>query len=292
MKGVILVNAYSQEEEYLYQAERMKEELEKRGVATDILRNDSFRLIVDKNKIGIRNLDYDFFIYWDKDKYILEGLDGLGKRIFNKQKAIADCDDKMTTYLRLAEKNIPLPKTLPGLLCYYEATPLKEEGLDLIEKELPYPMVVKEAYGSLGKGVYLAKNREELRQKLEKIKTIPHLIQEYISQSYGKDIRVIVINKQYVGAMLRKSNKDFRSNIAGGGAGERIDPPESLKRLAERVAEILDLDYCGCDFLIRGEEDFVLCEVNSNAFFCAFEKVTGINVASIYADHILSTTKD
>ena len=80
---------------------------------------------------------------------------------------------------------------------------------------------------------------------------------------------------------------DFRSNIASGGRGEKYDADEKTIKTAEKIARILDLDYCGIDFLFS-EQGMIVCEVNSNAFFKEFEAVTGLNVAKEYAKHIIS----
>ena len=88
--------------------------------------------------------------------------------------------------------------------------------------------------------------------------------------------------------MERVSGGDFRSNIAAGGKGRRIELPEQAKDIAEKAAKILALDYCGADILF-GKDKFYLCEVNSNAFFDGIEKVTGVNIAGLYAGYIIKT---
>ena len=96
---------------------------------------------------------------------------------------------------------------------------------------------------------------------------------------------MIVIGGKAVVGMLRKSKGDFRSNIELGGVGEKIQLPKAVIDLAEKVAKLLDLDYCGVDVLI-GEDGYYICEVNSNAFFGGIENVTGVNVARAYAKYV------
>ena len=134
MRGLIVVNAYSQNEEYLYQSERMREEFAKRGVPTDIWVNDRFPLRIENGEIVSDLTDYDFCVYWDKDKYVLSILDKMGMRLFNFRDAIEKCDDKMLTYIELANHGIPLPKTLPGLLCYNEEEQIKPSTIERVEK--------------------------------------------------------------------------------------------------------------------------------------------------------------
>ena len=286
MKGVILTNAYSSFPEADYQPFRLKEEFSKLGVTVDILKNDFFHVIVQNNYIQNKLEGYDFCIYLDKDKYVLHALQKSKMRVFNNYNAIETCDDKMTTYLALAGHGIPLVKTLPGLLCYDKSLSLKQSALDEVEKVLGYPVIVKESYGSLGKGVYLAKDREELNEIAEKLKCVPHLFQQFISESAGRDVRVIVVGDRVLGGMLRQGKDDFRSNIGAGGSGSVYTLDQNTSDLALKIARVLDLKYCGIDFLLTSDGPLV-CEVNSNAFFSSFERVTGVNVAKAYAQFIL-----
>ena len=285
MKGKILINAYLDSREYLYEAERLVEEFEKLGVDVSVVRLDEYPAIISDGKIDI-GFSADFFVYLDKDKYVLTMLEKSGAKVFNNARAIQTCDDKMSTYIALSDSGVPMPKTLPGILCYNQNEKIKEK----IEKELAYPLIVKESYGSLGKRVYLVKNREELLITLETVKTKPHLLQEFIEESKGRDLRVIVVGQKYVGAMERFSDVDFRSNVGAGGKGRKADASDEIKNLSEKIAKILNLDYCGIDFLYK-DGGVTVCEVNSNAYFFTFEKVTGINVAKNFAEYILSVLK-
>ena len=287
-KCLILVNAYIKAKTNLNQAFRIKEELEKLGVEVDLKRNDFFAVYCENGELKSQIEPYDFCIYLDKDKYIPLMLERQGLRIFNCYEALENCDDKMITFIALSNANIPMPTTLAGLMCYDKNEPLKMESLDMVEKTLGYPMVVKESFGSLGKGIYLAKNRQELNDLAEKLKCTPHLFQQFISESSGRDIRVIVIGGMVVASMLRTSTTDFRSNVELGGTATSCEISEELKCLCERVAKILKLDYCGIDILI-GKDTYYICEVNSNAYFGGIERVTGINIAKTFVEYIYKT---
>ena len=289
MKGVILTNAYKDIPQTRSQCVRLKEELEKLHVSIDIMRNDFFAAnITSGGEIASKLSGYDFCIYLDKDKYISYMLEKAGIRLFNSARAIELCDDKMTTALALSNSGIPMPKTLPGLLCYDESAPLNEQALRIVEEELGYPVIVKSSFGSMGTGVFKAENFEQLKGAASALKMQPHLFQQYIAESAGRDIRVIVIGGKAVAAMERISGGDFRSNIAIGGRGLKIDMPVQVREMAEKAAALLNLDYCGADILF-GKEGFYLCEVNSNAFFDGIEAATGVNIAKLYANHIAKT---
>lgn len=285
-KGLILINAYVTLKHSLYQSSRLKEEFEKMGVTIDILENDAFyALINDKGEIESKLSNYDFCIYLNKDKYISLMLEKCGLKLFNNHHAIRGCDDKMTTYILLSNNNIPMCKTLGGLLCYDQDALIKKETIEHIEKELNYPLIMKYSYGSLGSGVFKINNQEELINKMEEMKCKPHLFQEFIENSKGRDIRVIVIGHKVYASMLRVSQNDFRSNIELGGKGINYTPNQELIDLCEKVSNILDLDYCGIDVLID-KDSYKICEVNSNAFFQGIERVTKKNIAKAYASYI------
>lgn len=233
MKGKILINAYLDSREYLYEAERLFEEFEKLGVDVSVVRLDEYPAIISDGKISI-DFSADFFVYLDKDKYVLTMLEKSGAKVFNNARAIQTCDDKMSTYIALSDSGVPMPKTLPGILCYNQNEKIKEKTVEKIEKELAYPLIVKESYGSLGKRVYLVKNREELLITLETVKTKPHLLQEFVEESRGRDLRVIVVGQKYVGAMERFSDVDFRSNVGAGGKGRKADASEEIRNLSEK----------------------------------------------------------
>ena len=287
-KGLILTNAYAKLAAFSNQANRLKDELKKLGVSVDVLKNDDFFAFINANgEIQTSLLGYDFCVYLDKDKYISQMLEKQGMRLFNKHQAIVDCDDKAVTFIRLANSGIPMPLTLSGLLCFTPEEKVRAKTLDKIEKTLGFPLIAKACFGSLGKDVYKIDNRKQLEAIAEILKCKPHLFQQFIGESAGKDIRVIVVGGKVAAAMLRKSETDFRSNIELGGVGSPIEIPEDLKKHCEKIAILLNLDYCGIDVLF-GKDGYLVCEVNSNAFFGGIEKVTCVNVAKLYAEHIFN----
>ena len=286
MKGLILVNAYTRSEHELYQPRRIREELAEMGVEADIRRNDFVPAYLDG---GVKPCvqGYDFGVYLDKDKYASRLLERAGMRLFNRAEAVETCDDKMRTHIALAGV-AEMPATIPAPLSYTPSAPVSETLLDRVEETLGYPVVVKECYGSLGKGVYLAEDRAQLRAYAEKLKAKPHLFQKFVAESAGKDLRVLVVGGRAVAAMRRVAENDFRSNAELGGRGEQYPLDTVSAAYCEKIAGALGLDFCGIDLLF-GRDGYKVCEVNSNAFFGTFERVTGVNVARLYAAHILHT---
>ena len=290
-RALILVNAYSRLLSAANQPIRLKEEFKKLGVEIDIKKNSIDTAMIIEGDVVSFIEDYDFVIYLDKDKYTSSLLEKTGIRLFNRHDAIRMCDDKMETHIKLAGHGISMPDTIGGLLCYNEEASIDEimSRVKLIEEKLGYPCVIKECYGSLGAKVYCADNREELLIRMENVKLKSHLFQKMISSSKGRDVRVIVIGKKVLCGMQRSSKTDFRSNIELGGIGKSIELAKSFIEIAERVADILHLDYCGIDLLYGEKGEPIVCEVNSNAFFGAMESVSGVNVAAKYAEYMYET---
>lgn len=288
MKCCIIINGYSELESMMYQPMRLKEELENRNISTDIIRNRVLLSEIRNSVLKSELSDYDFCIYLDKDKYLLRCLEKSNIPVFNAFEPIEICDDKMMTYIELANLGYDVPDTVPGILCYDPNANVKIEMIDFLEKRFGYPFIVKESYGSLGKGVFLVRNRQDAINICNKVKCSEHLFQEYIDSSEGRDVRAIVIGDEVIGSMLRSSDSDFRSNVENGGSATPYPLDDDTKRMCVDIAKDLGLHYCGIDLLFT-EDGFRICEVNSNAFFREFEKVTGINVAAAYAEYIIKT---
>lgn len=288
MKGIIIINPYFAPKESVYQAERLKEEFNNLGVDVDIVANAFLTSCLDDGALKATLKDVDFAVYLDKDKYQSEILSRVGVRLFNSHDAIRLCDDKAQTYIALSCSNLKMPKTVFGALCYRQDLAVKPEWADTIGKTLGYPVIVKESFGSMGKGVYMAKDNKELLAIMKNVKLKPHIFQQYIGAVYGVDVRVIVIGGQAVCAMERRNPNDFRSNVAQGGTGVKIDLNDKFKKAAEKCAKVLGLDYCGVDLLYGDDGEPYVCEVNSNAFIGGIESATGENVAKRYAEYIIS----
>lgn len=286
--GAIIVNSYYSSISQEYQINRLREELIFLGFSIDVVFSRDLKLIIESGNIKTSNFNYDFAIMLDKDKYVSYSLEKLGIRLFNRARSIEIGDDKMLTHIFLSQQGISMPKTIPSLLRYNQFISDDDGFYDYLIDNLKLPMLLKQSYGSLGMQVFMAKDKDELIMLDKKVGSTPHLFQEYINKSYGKDVRIIVIGGRAVCAIMRRNKSgDYRSNISLGGFGEQFNPPEEYIKLAERAALLLNMDYCGVDILLGDEP--ILCEVNTNAYFMETEKVSGNNVAISYARHIYNT---
>lgn len=291
MKGLIIKNAYYNASQLTYQVNSIKKELEDLGVLVDVLNNSSSVYIDSDCTLKSKLKKYDFCVFLDKDKYLGKMIESLGILTFNKISAIETCDDKALTLLKLLNSGIKVPKTISAPLCFTSNSKVSSESLDEIIDILGLPLVAKKSFSSLGKGVYLIKSKLELENFINENPFEPKIYQEFISSSYGRDVRIICIGKKYYSSMLRYSEDDFRSNSALGGKAKPFNPPVEFIEVAEKVANLLDLDYMGIDLLFDKDGAPVLCEVNSNAYFTVMDEVCKVNVAREYAKHIVKTVK-
>ncbi|XP_078740740.1 beta-citrylglutamate synthase B-like [Lampetra fluviatilis] len=117
----------------------------------------------------------------------------------------------------------------------------------------------------------------------------PFLFQKYVRESHGKDVRVIVVGGRVVGSMLRcATDGRMQSNCSLGGIGVMCALSEEGRRLAVQVSNILGMDVCGIDLLVRADGSYCVCEANANVGFIAFDRACGLDVAGVIADYALS----
>lgn len=280
-KGAVIVNAYWRGGDE--GAEKIAAALRRGGAEVDLLRADQVDLSVGEKGID-GAFPYDFAVFLDKDDHLARLLEAKGVRLFNKAESIRLSDDKMLTHIALI--SLPQPETISSPL--YFAGEDDEAFLAAVVKKLGFPIVVKKCFGAFGREVHLANSMEELCALRARLLPEPHLYQKYI-ECGGEDIRVIIVGGKAVAAMKRKAtaNNEFRANIALGGVGEKIEPSGEIRDLAEKAATLLGLEYAGVDLLFDGEK-YLVAEVNSNAHFRMIEEVTGVKVADLYANYIVT----
>ena len=282
MNGVIIIN--QELGHNAYKIKRFKEEFSSLGISLDVIVNDGTLAIIHNSELEINIPKCDFVIYLDKDIYLARILEKAGYRLFNRADFIKLCDDKALTNIACASRGIKMPDTITGPLFY--SPELKEENLKFLDdvvSKLGLPLILKRVYGSLGLGVYLIKSKEELVEAYKEHCRAPIIFQKYVGSSYGVSARVIVIDKKVVGGFIRYNKNDFRSNYGDQSSSRPLKDGDKCFALAKYIADELDIEYAGIDFMFLESGEPVLCEINSNAFFEEFEKVTNINVAKEFA---------
>lgn len=295
LKGWIISNGYLKTPKYMEIVALYEECGAKLNINLELIFNNEVLMGVEYNRLFIRGEQVnelpDFVLFLDKDIRLAYQLERLGIRLFNSSQVIAVCDDKSQTFQVLANHKMPMPKTIIAPLVFKGFEEDSVHYIDYIEKELTYPLVMKESYGSFGEQVYLIQNREELKVKRKQLLSIPHIYQEFIASSRGRDVRLNIVGNEVAAAMLRTSKTDFRANVTNGGKMQSYTPSQAFKDAALRACEIIGADFAGVDLLFGKDEEPIVCEVNSNAHIKNIQLCTGINVAEHILNHILKELK-
>jgi gamma-F420-2:alpha-L-glutamate ligase len=264
---------------------RFKEAAAASGVRLDVLRPQAFELIVDANEgwsavyEGRRLPKPDLIIprTGSETNYftlaVLRHFERQGVAMVNNPSAVEAVADKLQTLQILSAAGLPIPKTL---LAKFPV------DVDLVERELGFPVVVKTLRGTRGEGVLLCSSREQfhdLANLLDGARSgADFIFQQYVKASHGRDVRLLVVHGRVVAAMLRKSTDGgFKSNISLGGVGVALDPPAALVDLAVRAANVLQLDVAGIDILFD-DQGYRICEANSSPGFQGLERACAISV--------------
>lgn len=198
----------------------------------------------------------------------------------NESVAIVRSRDKLRSLQLMAKKGIGLPVT-----GFANSTKMTD---DLIQLVGGAPLVIKILEGTQGKGVVLAENKTAAHSVIEMLRGIKanFLVQEYIKEAGGADIRCFVIGDKVVAAMKRQAaDGEFRSNLHRGGTATviRITPEE--RSTALRAAKAMGLNIAGVD-IIRSKHGPLVLEVNSSPGLEGIERATGQDVASLIIEFI------
>ena len=282
MRGWLIVNSFMNTSKFVSLYEMLFVAFKKHNVELEIKKASDISLEVGQEIVS----KPDFAIFWDKDIYLAERLEKSGERLFNSKIAVLLCDNKILMYQALNEKGIKTPRTFIAPKTFEGLNYSDRSFLDKVIKEIGFPIVVKEAYGSFGEQVYLANDLIELNKIIDNIGYKDFLLQEFIASSRGRDIRINVVGNKAIVSMLRENKNDFRSNISNGGTGSIYQPDKEFLALAVKAAEALGLDFAGVDVMF-GEDGPIICEVNSNPQFKSTLTATGINLADYIADYII-----
>lgn len=193
--------------------------------------------------------------------------------------AILQSRDKWICTQILSKANVSVPKTFFG-----NAT-----DFDTILSEFNNaPIIIKILEGTHGNGVILAETYKSALSTMQTLKTadVPFIVQEFIKESNGSDVRIIVIGDEVVASMKRHSKDgDFRSNLHRGGSSEIIKLTHEEEHIALRAAKALGLGICGVDIL-QSENGPLVLEINSTPGLEGIETTTGINISQKMISYI------
>jgi len=278
----------------LYSTRRLAEEARKRGLEPYIADPMKFSLFVADGRIDILHngepFNYDAVIprighsITKHGVAVLRHLEQLGIWTANTGAGILQSRDKLHASQILARNRIPVPRTT-----YVRDIIDVETAVDFVGG---LPVVIKVTQGTQGQGVFLRHTIRESRNLVQGLLLTGRavLIQEYIAESHGKDIRALVVGDRVVASMRRRARgREFRSNYHLNGTVEKVDLPPEFEEAACRAARVLGLHIAGVDLLEAKDGPLVL-EVNSSPGLEGIEKASGVNVAGEIIDYVTSET--
>jgi ribosomal protein S6--L-glutamate ligase len=211
---------------------------------------------------------------------VVRQFEMMGVYTVNSSLGIRRSRDKLHSLQLLAREDVELPVT--GFAHSTHATD------DLIELVGGAPLVVKLLESTQGKGVVLAETRKAAESTIEAFRSLKSrfLVQEFVKEASGTDLRCFVVGGRVVAAMERRGREgDFRSNIHRGGRAEAVEITDEERRTAVHAARVMGLNVAGVD-LLRSERGPLVMEVNSSPGLEGIEAATGVDVADAIIDFI------
>jgi ribosomal protein S6--L-glutamate ligase len=281
-----------------YSTKRLKDEAIKHGHEVSIIKyKDCYATIEQSNPI-VRykgELLKDFDVIIPRIASHMTRYGGAIVRQFEMQGvfttassiAIVRSRDKLRSTQLLARAGIGIPKTV--------FTRNTADIDDLIDEMGDLPVIIKLARGTHGNGVVLAETKKAAKSVMQAFYLMDDdgtniLLQEFVKESAGMDIRAFVVGGKVVASMKRQTvDDDFRSNLHQGGEGTSVKLTDEERKTAIKAARAMGLPICGVDMMRSARGPLVL-EVNSSPGF-AIEQVTGRNVAEKIIEYVEQNAK-
>jgi ribosomal protein S6--L-glutamate ligase len=212
---------------------------------------------------------------------VLRQFEMMGVFAANESQAVARSRDKLRTLQLFSRHDIGIPPT---------AFARRREDLrDAIQRVGGTPVVLKLLEGTQGVGVILAESVSSAESVLDAMRSLKQniLIQAFIREAKGQDIRAIVVGDRVVAAMRRKAAEgEFRSNVHRGGSTAAVELDDEYERTAIEAAQVLGLNIAGVDLMPSDDGPMVL-EVNSSPGLQGIETATGVDVAGAMVQFVL-----
>ncbi|MFH1291981.1 MAG: RimK family alpha-L-glutamate ligase [bacterium] len=239
------------------------------------------KIIIVKATFGGENLDFHIGT--------IRQFELSGFTLLNNHLSIMRTKNKVRNLQILNIHNVPIPKSYVVRSTEYIS--------DIVKNISSYPIILKSVSGSQGAGVAIIESQRGLRSIMDMIikddvKYAPVIIQEYIRESSGKDIRIFVVGNNIVAAMERIASKrgEFRSNFSMGGKVRIAGLTTEEKRIALKAVRVCGLDFAGVD-LIRTKTGPKILEVNSNPGLEGITQATNIDVAGKIIEYAVKKSK-
>lgn len=212
---------------------------------------------------------------------VVNQFDMMGVPVLATPIPIARSRDKLRALQLLSRFGIDIPRTA---MCRY-----REEVPQAVEQVGGLPCIIKLIQGAQGVGVMIASTMEEVRGMLDTFWNLGQeiLLQEFVAESKGRDVRAFVVGDRVVAAMQRQARTgEFRSNIHRGGTARSVEVTREQAEAAVKATRVIGLEVAGVDML-KARSGPKIMEVNSSPGFERLEKVTGVDIARLYVEHAI-----
>ncbi|QXE00574.1 RimK family alpha-L-glutamate ligase [Terribacillus sp. DMT04] len=254
---------------FLSESEQLR--LELRLVFTDEL---SISIMRGQAALNHREQDIpDFAIVRTIDPLLTAHLEQAGVACFNNAQVAALANDKIKTHLELTKLGIPMVD-----MVFQTNAPIPQPPL-------AYPFVWKSAGGRGGKDVHLVETLAQYQHLQQQYINQPILMQQ-LAPSAGKDVRVFVIGKTIIAAVLRSSEQDFRANYSLGGSASLYHLSREEQQLVQRIVDYYDFSFVGIDFLFDEDGSFLFNEIEDVVGSRTLSQVSDVNIVRLYLEYI------
>ena len=217
---------------------------------------------------------------------LLHALRASGTMLINTPESIALAQDKLLSGIHLAKHKLPIPNTQS----------INSTGaIEFCKRNSQFPIILKKPIGKRGMSVMKCSSEESFEDScgIIGLNNGTLLSQEFITTSYGRDLRVLVLGNEAIACMQRVAKTGgYKSNFSLGGSVTSYPLNENIKQLSEQAAGILGLDIAGVDLLFsEAENTFTICEVNSSPGIKGLELASNLNIAKMIVDYIAKVTQ-
>lgn len=224
----------------------------------------------------------DFVINRYKEGDLIDAVNALAPRRFNSLPAFRRYVNKFRQMTDIVSEAFTLPRWLMANA---------SADFDAVVARVGLPFVMKGLESSMGREIFLIGGRSDYDSVAARYpESKEWLFEEYIAESRGRDLRLFAIGGEAVAAMCRRSDGDFRANVALGAGVTAVPIDDCLRTAARDVSRICGLDFVGIDLLF-GNDGYKFCEINVMPGLEGIESASGLNIARLIIDHIVKETE-
>lgn len=278
-KGWLIYNKEDVEKNKTF-IKRIMKSGEKINIDIDLYIKEDFSYGVFDNKLGLKHSGSviapgAFVINRSRDSLLSKQLEYMGVKVYNNSLVQEICNDKAKTHQYLARYGIRMMNTV-----FCKKSEIPEEIT-----ELKYPIIIKNSCGRGGNEVFKATDPTELSEIVDNMEAKDLILQD-LCPNPGKDIRVFVVGKEIVAAIIRYSEKDFRANYSLGGSSKLYKLNHKEESIIKQIIARFDFGMVGIDFLLDAKGEFIFNEIEDVVGSRTLSINSDLDITQVYLDYI------